>query len=134
MGNGLQERHRYILCIPMLDPWVGSNVMNMIEIVLLMYFHFVGPLYEEDLDVLVEALSPVQSKWKALGQILGVSKEQLETFQPHTMPADGLRKMLELWLPTGNVDWGHVLDALKIVGEECLCSELKAKYGESSLH
>lgn len=98
-----------------------------------LYFLFEGPLYPEDLDVLVEALSPVQTKWKELGQILGVSEEHLETFQTHTMPADSLRKMLEVWLPTPNVDWGHVLDAVKIVGEECLCSELKVKYGESSL-
>lgn len=83
--------------------------------------------------MLVEALSPVQTKWKELGQVLGVSEEQLETFQTHTMLADGLRKMLEVWLPTGNADWSHVLDALKIVGEGCLCSELKVKYGESSL-
>ena len=80
-----------------------------------------------DLDVLVEELSPVNSKWKELGAKLGVTVRGMEA----TQPSDGLRKMLREWLQEDlNPRWHEVLRALRSVGEGHLASELKVKYGE----
>ena len=91
-----------------------------------MYLNFaLGVLYESDLDVLVEELSPVNSKWKKIASIL----DGVET----SHPSDGLREVLQRWLRSGyGVHWHRVLEALRSVREECLASELKRKYGELS--
>lgn len=79
--------------------------------------------------MLVEELSPVYTKWEALGRALGVSQEHLEAI--HTHPGDCLREMLRMWFPSSyDQYWSDIVDALRSIGEDSLCSELKVKYGE----
>ena len=79
--------------------------------------------------MLVEELSPVYTKWEALGRALGVSQEHLEAI--HTHPGNCLREMLRMWFPSSyDQYWSDIVDALRSVGEDSLCSELKVKYGE----
>jgi len=85
-------------------------------------------LYESDLDVVVEELSPVNSKWKKLGTELRVRVGEVEA----SHPSDGLCEVLRRWLRGYGRNWHHVLRALRRVGEEHLASELKGKYGELS--
>lgn len=95
-----------------------------------MYIHCaLGLLYNYDLDVLVEELSPVQTKWEALGQALEVPQENLEAIRTeYCNPLDSLRKMLRGWLHDLQ-HWRDVVDALRSIGEDRLSSELKVKYG-----
>ena len=94
---------------------------------LLLYLHFaLGRLDESDLDVLVEELSPINSKWKELAIYLHI--EEVEA----SHPSDGLREVLHRWIGQYLAYWQRVLEALRSVGEEHLASELKLKYGELS--
>ena len=77
---------------------------------------------KSDLDVLVKGLQPVQTK----------SEEHLEGI--HTQCnylGDSFRETMRMYR-SGPVPWGQVFEALRGVGEERLCSELKVKYGEIS--
>ena len=99
---------------------------------LLLYLHFVlGWLFDDDLYVLVEELSQLNSKWKKLGSELHVRVGKVEA----SHPSDGLHEVLQRWLRSGyefGVHWHTVLEALRSIGEEHLASELKVKYGELS--
>ena len=89
-------------------------------------------LDESDLEVLVEDLQTVQTKWEAIGRALRLREETLEdihTQYGHTKPGDGLREVLRLRLPTY---WDRFVDALRSVGDDRLASKLKVKYGELS--
>jgi len=100
---------------------------------LLLYLRFaIGVLDESDLDLLVEDLQSVQTKWEAIGRWLYIREETLEdirTLYSHTRPGDVLREVFRNWLPNF---WHNVVRALRSVGEEHLASELKVKYGELS--
>ena len=92
-----------------------------------MYLYFaLDHLFESDLDVLVEELSPVNSKLKELAIYLEI--EEVEA----SHPSDSLREVLWKWfhIPFGGQTWHEVLRALRRVGEGHLASELKLKYGE----
>lgn len=89
-------------------------------------FYALGRLYDSDLDVLVEELSPVNSKWKKLSSELHVRVGEMEA----SHPIDGLREVLQRWLTGYARFWRTVPKALRCVGEECLARELKVKYGE----
>ena len=94
-----------------------------------LYLHFaLGFLHESDLDVLVEELSPVNSKWKEIGRELYVGVDGVKA----SHPSDVLREVLRRWLTGIARPWHDVLRALRRVGEEHLASELKVKYGELS--
>ena len=98
-----------------------------------MYLHFaLGFLFESDLDVLVEDLQSVQTKWEAIGRAFNTREETLEdirTQYSHTRPGDALREVFRNCLPNF---WQNVVRVLRSVGEEHLASELKVKYGELS--
>ena len=117
---------------------VCTDVHCSITVILLLYLHFaLGVLYESDLDVLVEDLSPVNSKWKEIGTELYVRVSKVEA----SHPSDGLLEVLRKWLYRDGlshltrsyaINWHHVVRALRSVGEGHLASELKVKYGELS--
>jgi len=89
-------------------------------------------LYESDLDVLVEDLQSVQTKWEAIGRAFNIREETLEdirTRYSHTRPGNALREVLRKWLPN---HWEEAVDALRCIGEEHLASELKLKCCELS--
>ena len=74
----------------------------------------------------------MQTKWEAIGQAFNLREgtlKDIRTRYNHTRPGDGLREVLRLRLPTY---WHRFVVALRSVGEECLASELKVKYGELS--
>ena len=86
-----------------------------------------GWLGVSDLDVLVEELSPVNSKWKEIAVYLGIKDVEA------SHPSDGLREVLQRWLDGGyGTHWYRVVETLRRVGEKHLASELKVKYGELS--
>lgn len=91
-----------------------------------------GLLYESDLDVLVEELRPVNTKWKEVGWVFKISEKHLEAIHKrYGLPDDCLRETLLLWLKSkSSKNWIHVVGALRTVGEDNLCHELKRKYGE----
>ena len=99
-----------------------------------MYLHFaLGYLYASDLDVLVEELGALHNKWRALGEALELSKENLEDISTqHTHTEDCLQGMLIKWLPSVRATWHAVLDALRRVGKADVANRLKVKYGESA--
>lgn len=105
-----------------------------------MYLHFaLGGLYESDLDVLVEELGALDNKWRALGEALHLSKEDLEAIgTQHSHTEDCLQGMLINWLHTKDdiilfpPTWQDVLGALREVGEAEVANRLKVKYGESA--
>ena len=74
----------------------------------------------------MEELSPVNSKWKQLASELGVPGVEARYL------GNGLYEVLQRWLTGYARFWRTVPKALRCVGEECLASELKAKYGELS--
>lgn len=98
-----------------------------------MYIYFaLDWLHETDLDVLVEELGPVQANWEPLGQALQVTEENLAAIRTsYAYPRDCLRELIRVWLP-GLANWGALIHALRSVGEDFVCSELKKKYGEWS--
>ena len=79
----------------------------------------------------MEELGPVDTKWEELGRTLGVSKEHLEDIRTHYHGNHGaaLQEVLQIWLP-GPSHWGGIVHALRSIQKDCLCSELKVKYGE----
>jgi len=92
---------------------------------LLLYLRLaLGWLWKSDLDVLMEELSPVKSKWKQIASKLKVSLVEA------SHPSDGLHEVLRVWLTQNVTHWGDVVAALRSIGEDSLCSELKVKYGE----
>lgn len=91
-----------------------------------------GLLYESDLDVLVEDLRPVNAKWKEVGQVFEIAEKHLEALHVGDgLPDDCLREVLLLWIKSKcSNNWIHVVGALRTVGEDNLCHELKRKYGK----
>ena len=95
-----------------------------------------GLLYPSDLDLLADELGSVHTKWEALGKALRVSEKKLNDIRTHykSDTRNCFRETLREWLPCPWLDtyWGDVVDALRSLQEDCLCSEVKTKYGELS--
>ena len=81
----------------------------------------------------MEELGPIDTMWVELGWTLDISDEQLEDIRTqcsyHGNHGDALRGVLQKWLP-GPSHWGGIVHALRNIGKDRLCSELKVKYGE----
>ena len=86
------------------------------------------------MDVLVEELGALHNKWRALGEALHLSEEDMEAISTqHSHTEDCLQVMLFNWLDTDVLpSWQKVLDALRKVGEDGVANKLKVKYGESA--
>ena len=86
-----------------------------------------------DLRVLTKELNIVRAKWYNIGVQLGVNVGTLKAIEKQYLndPTDCLRETLTKWLtelclspPT----WMNVVDALNVVGEARLATDLKQKY------
>ena len=81
--------------------------------------------------MLVEELSPLHNRWEELAHALSPSLD-LEAIRALSHSGDGLHETLRRWLNTPLCNWGHVLSALRKVGEDDAANKLKVKYGESA--
>jgi len=91
-------------------------------------------LYESDLDELVEELGALHNKWRALGEALQLSKDNLEAIgTQHSRTGKCLWEMLRMWIDTKFAPgWHNIIGALRKVGEDDVANRLKVKYGESA--
>ena len=82
----------------------------------------------DDLDLLLEELLDVQTKWYHLGLQLKMRVDILDSIRSNR---DQLLEMLKTWLTTAdNPSWKTLIDALRSrsVGASLLGDILKAKY------
>ena len=82
----------------------------------------------------MEELGALHNKWRALGEALQLSKDNLEAIgTQHSRTEKCLWEMLRMWIDTEFAPrWYHVIDALRRVGEADVANRLKVKYGESA--
>ena len=98
-----------------------------------MYLHFaLGGLRESDLELVVEELRGVEEKWESIGRGVFTSAffgypTDIRTSHStsHECMREVLRKRLQDPLYT---TWGHIIVALRSVGEPQFADTLKAKY------
>ena len=99
---------------------------------LLLYLQFaLGLLHEYDLDTLVEEMSSVSEKWKAIGQKLfnPLHDDYLTHNTSCSTSHDYMREMLKIWLQKyKTTTWRNIIVSLKNVQERQLADHLKAKY------
>ena len=83
----------------------------------------------DDLRVLMKELIDVCAKWYNIGVQLGVSVGTLDAIEKqYSDPSDCLRKTPTTWLKSSTPGWTKVVDALNIVGEARLATELEHTY------
>ena len=83
----------------------------------------------DDLRVLMKELNDVRAKWNNIGVHLGVSVGTLDAIKKqYSDPSDCLRETLTAWLKSSTPGWTNVVDALNIVGEARLATELEHTY------
>ena len=82
----------------------------------------------------MEELGALHNKWRALGEALHLSKDNLEAIgTQHSRTGKCLQEMLRMWINTAIVTtWQDVIAALREVGEDGVANRLKVKYGESA--
>ena len=93
-----------------------------------------GPVLSvADLRVVMKELNDVRAKWYNIGVQLGVGVGTLKaTEKQYSDPSDCLRETLTAWLKSSTPNkWTNVVDALNIVGEAKLATDLECKYCSS---
>ena len=87
---------------------------------------------DDDLCVLTKELNDVRAEWYNIGVQLRVSDGTLKAIRQQCLnnPSDCLRETLTKWLKTclSPPTWTNVVDALNVVGEARLATDLKQKY------
>ena len=84
-----------------------------------------GMLYEPDLELVVKELSPVNKKWRLIGEeIIGVVRVYDIKYSDTT---DCLRELFKRKLQYTNT-WKRIIAALRRVDESSLADRLQAKY------
>ena len=83
----------------------------------------------DDLRVLMKELNNVRAKWYNIGVQLGVSVGALDAIEKqYSDPTDCLRRTLTIWLKSSTPMWSNIVDALSVVGEVRLATDLQHKY------
>ena len=92
---------------------------------------------------MVEELSTVQNKWEHIGKKLSGQVVMNLLYSPDDIRSkfsnahDCLEEMIRQWLQRSvATTWGHIIDALRSIGDSVLADHLKAKYlpGELTIY
>ena len=87
----------------------------------------------DDLRVVMKELNDVCAKWYNIGVHLGVRVGALDAIEKqYSDPTDCLRRTLTTWLKSSTPTWSNIVDALNVVGEVRLATDLQHKYCSST--
>ena len=84
-----------------------------------------------DLAVVLDELHDVRKMWYEIGLRLQLPVEDLETISSeHKNDQHSLRRVVLLWLKSGNATWIKLCDALsnRMVGEMTMADKLRERY------
>ena len=114
---------------------LGSKMVGVVLTLLLLLSGDIetnpGPVLSvDDLRVVMKELNDVRAKWNNIGVQLGVSVGTLDAIEKqYSDPSDCLRETLTAWLKSSTPNkWTNVVDALNVVGEAKLATDLECKY------
>ena len=114
---------------------LGSTMVGVVLTLLLLLSGDIetnpGPVLSvDDLGVVMKELNDVRAKWNNIGVQLGVSVGTLDAImKQYSDPSDCLRETLTAWLKSSIPNkWINVVDALNVVGEAKLATDLERKY------
>ena len=89
-----------------------------------------GPVLSvDDLRVVMKELNDVRAKWYNIGVHLGVSVGALDAIEKqYSDPTDCLRRTITTWLKSSTPTWNNIVDALNVVDEVRLATDLQHTY------
>ena len=99
------------------------------------YFTFVAiPVKPKLKDILTELYTKAASKWKDIGILLGIDSRELDALKAMEshFPQSCLRGMFEIYLKRINPlpSWSAIAEALELLGDEELATQLRSRYCE----
>ena len=89
-----------------------------------------------DMSQVIEDLSPIAGKWRAIGTQLCLVESTLKSIESsHSNPSDRLKEVISKWILSGGATLKAMIEALKSpkVGEPRLAAQLNVNHSASRL-